>query len=80
MIDPEFAGQDPPFTVAPAATQNPGAGPEPDIPPPPATAAPRKRRRWVTFTVTAVVVVLGLAAGLVILSPRTPPPVLRRPG
>jgi hypothetical protein len=80
MIDPEFAGQDPLATAAPAATQNPGAGPEPAIPPPPATAAPRKRRRWVAFTVAAVVVVLGIGAGLVIFAPRTPPPVLRPAG
>ena len=79
MIDPEFAGQDQPVTATPAATQNPGAGPEPAIPSPPAAAAPRKRRRWVAFTVAAVVVV-GLAAGLVIFAPRTPPPVLRPAG
>lgn len=79
MIDPQFAGQDPPVTAAPASSENPGAGPEPATAQPPATAAPR-RRRWAAVAAVAVVVVLGLAAGLAIWLPRTPPPVLRPAG
>jgi hypothetical protein len=41
--------------------------------------APRRRRRWALVTLVAVVV-LGLAAGLVVWSPWTPPPVLRPAG
>jgi Fibronectin type III domain len=44
-----------------------------------ATAAPRRRRRWVVL-VLAAVMVLGLAAGLVVWAPWTPPPVLRPAG
>ena len=47
--------------------------------PAPATVAPRRRRRWAVFLLAAVVV-LGLAAGLVVWAPWTPPPVLRPNG
>jgi len=45
----------------------------------PAALAPRRQRRWAVFLLAAVVV-LGLAAGLVVWAPWTPPPVLRPSG
>ena len=65
MTDAEDTAQDASAASAPAAS--------------PATVAPRRRRRWAVFLFAAVVV-LGLAAGLVVWAPWTPPPVLRPSG
>jgi len=86
MTDPEGTAHDP--SVAAAAAAPPAAATAPDLvtghgPPigqAPATAAPRKRRRRWPVVLLAAVVVLGLAAGLVVWAPWTPPPVLRPTG
>jgi hypothetical protein len=67
MTDAEGTAQDASPAFAPAVGQ------------PPATVTPRRRRRWPVFLLAAVVV-LGLAAGLVVWAPWTPPPVLRPSG
>jgi Fibronectin type III domain len=85
MTDPESVGQGPPAASAWAAPGSPvtagsrGTGYDPAAGQPPPAAAPRRRRRWAVITVVAVVV-LGLAAGLVVWAPWTPPPVLRPAG
>lgn len=85
MADPDGAGQGPPAASAWAASAAPvtaeglGTGHDPAAGPTPATVTPRRRRRWALITLVAVVV-LGLAAGLVIWAPWTPPPVLRPAG
>jgi Fibronectin type III domain len=84
MTVPEGPAQDPSI-AAPAAPQTPATAPdlvtghEPAIGQPPATTAPRRRRRW-PVVLLAAVVVAGLAAGLVVWAPWTPPPVLRPTG
>ena len=84
MTDPEGTAQDA-SAVAPAASQSPAATPDlvtgynPAISQAPATVAPRRRRRWPGILLAAVVA-LGLAAGLVVWAPWTPPPVLRPAG
>jgi hypothetical protein len=67
MTDAEGTAQDASPAFVPAVGQ------------PPATVTPRRRRRWPVFLLAAVVV-LGLAAGLVVWAPWTPPPVLRPSG
>jgi hypothetical protein len=84
MTDPEGTAQDP-SAAAPAAPQAPAAAPdlvtghEPAVGQAPATVAPPRRRRWAVLLLAAVVV-LGLAAGLLVWAPWTPPPVLRPTG
>lgn len=85
MPDPEGTAQEPPAASAPAAPQAPVTAQDfltehnPAIGQVPGTVAPRRRRRWPVFLLAAVVV-LGLAAGLVVWAPWTPPPVLRPSG
>lgn len=85
MTDAEGRAPDASTASAPAAAQTPSAPRDfvaehdPAIGQAPATAAPRRRRRWAVFLLAAVVV-LGLAAGLVVWAPWTPPPVLRPSG
>lgn len=85
MTDAEGTAPDASTASAPPAAQTPAsprdfvAEHDPDIGQAPATAAPRRRRRWAVFLLAAVVV-LGLAAGLVVWAPWTPPPVLRPSG
>jgi hypothetical protein len=85
MTDPEGTAQDASAASAPAAAQTPATPRDfvtehdPAIGQAPATVAPRRRRRWAVFLLAAVVV-LGLAAGLVVWAPWTPPPVLRPSG
>jgi Fibronectin type III domain len=85
MADPEGTAQDPSAAATAAAPQTPATTPElvtghePAIGQAPATVAPRRRRRW-PMVLLAAVVVLGLAAGLVVWAPWTPPPVLRPTG
>lgn len=85
MTDAEGTAQDASAASAPAAAQTPATPRDfvtehdPAIGQAPATVAPRRRRRWAVFLLAAVVV-LGLAAGLVVWAPWTPPPVLRPSG
>ncbi len=67
MTDLEGTAQDAPAAAGPAAHPALGSG------------APRRRRRWAAVLLVAVVVA-GLAAGLVVWAPWTPPPVLRPAG
>jgi hypothetical protein len=80
MTDPGGAAQDASAAASrpPATAEDLVTGHEPASGRGPATAAPRRRRRWPV--VLAAVVVLGLAAGLVVWAPWTPPPVLRPTG
>jgi hypothetical protein len=91
MTDPEVTGQNLPAASGPAAAVPPGSAQAPvtDHDPalaqapagvPPAGVPPRRRWRWAVFALVAVMVVAGLAAGLVIWAPWTPPPVLRPAG
>ena len=85
MTNPEGTAQDPSVAATAAASQAPATAPdlvtshEPAIGQAPPTVAPRRRRRWLVVLLAAVVV-LGLAAGLVVWAPWTPPPVLRPTG
>jgi hypothetical protein len=85
MTDPEGTAQDASTASAPAAAQTPATPRDfvtehdPAIGQAPATVSPRRRRRWAVFLLAAVVV-LGLAVGLVVWAPWTPPPVLRPSG
>ena len=85
MTDAEGTAQDASAASSPAAAQTPASPQDfvtehaPAIGQAPATVAPRRRRRWAVFLLAAVVV-LGLAAGLVVWAPWTPPPVLRPSG
>jgi len=95
MTDPEGTGQGPSAAAAPAVPPSPVTAPDHGTAHEPATAhdlsigydpavgqapaTPRRRRRWVVVLLAAVVV-LGLAAGLVVWAPWTPPPVLRPTG
>jgi hypothetical protein len=85
MTDPDGAGQGPPAVSTQAASATPvtaeglGTGHDPAAGHGPAIVAPRRRRRWALVTLVAVVL-LGLAAGLVVWAPWTPPPVLRPAG
>ena len=85
MTDPGSTAPDPPTAAATAAAQTPpttqdlATGYDPATGRAPATAAPHRRRRWAVLLLAAVVV-LGLAAGLVVWAPWTPPPVLRPTG
>jgi hypothetical protein len=84
MTDPEAAAQHPPAASVPApwtAATGPDTLTGHDPAPAPAQAAvgPRRRRRWAVVTLVALVVA-GLAAGLVVWAPWTPPPVLRPAG
>jgi hypothetical protein len=86
MTDPEIPARElsaasiPAAPGPPASAQGPVTEHDPVIPPPLAAVAPRRRWRWVVVTLVAVVVVAGLAAGLVVWAPWTPPPVLRPAG
>lgn len=91
MTDPEATGQNLPAASGPVAPVPPGSARAPVTdhdPPfahsaagvPPAGVRPRRRWRWAVFTLVAVMVVAGLAAGLVVWAPWTPPPVLRPAG
>src|SRR5439155_25928212 len=79
---------DPAVAPAPAASAPAAVPPLPATVPPPSAAvappsaavAPRRRWRWAVVTLVAVVVAAGLAAGLVVWAPWTPPPVLRPAG
>jgi len=83
MTDPEGTAQSAPAAAAappaPATAPENVTGHDPAIGQAPATVVPRRRRRWAVL-VLAAVVVLGLAAGLVVWAPWTPPPVLRPTG
>ena len=74
------APQDPAADQDPGAPQDPGSPQDPAADQDPGAAAPRKRRRWPLITLAALVVVAGLAVGLVLWAPWTPPPVLRPAG
>ncbi len=84
MTDPESTAWDA-SAAAPAAPATPVTGPDwvtsrdPAISQVPAVGGPRRRRRWAVLLLVAVVM-LGLAAGLVVWAPWTPPPVLRPAG
>jgi Fibronectin type III domain len=86
MTDPEVTGQGPPTASdraapgPPAGAQDPVTDHDPAVARAAATVAPRRRWRWAVFTLVAVMVVGGLAAGLVVWAPWTPPPVLRPAG
>jgi Fibronectin type III domain len=85
MTEPDGTAQETSAATAPAALQAPAAtsalvtGDAPAIDRATQTMAPRSRRRWAVLLLAAVVV-LGLAAGLVVWAPWTPPPVLRPAG
>ena len=85
MTDAEGTAQDASAASSPAGAQTPASPQDfvtehdPAIGQAPATVAPRRRRRWAVLLLAAVVV-LGLAAGLVVWAPWTPPPVLRPSG
>jgi hypothetical protein len=85
MTDAAGTARDGSAASAAAAAQTPATARDfatehdPAIGQAPATVAPRRRRRWAVILLAAVVV-LGLAAGLVVWAPWTPPPVLRPSG
>lgn len=84
MTEPESTAQERSAAAAPAAPPVPvtardlatGHGPATDQAP--SAAIPRRRRRRAVFLATATVV-LGLAAGLLVWAPWTPPPPVLRP-
>jgi hypothetical protein len=78
MTDPEIT-QDLSGVSPSAGTGAPAIAQDPAIAGGPVTVAPRRRRRRAVVPLAAVIA-LGLAAGLVVWAPWTPPPVLRPAG